>query len=93
MSNEVSPSERASGECYIHGLDPVSGPTGNLDKLASKLNYESVGRSRAVEQILDVQIFKLEIKGATRRSEVEPSFELYLKSLILGGYKLFKVTS
>ena len=72
------------------------GPTGHLDKVASKLDYGSVGRSRAsraVEQILDFQIFKLEKINATRRGEVEPRFELYLKSLILGGYRLSKETS
>jgi len=50
MSNEVcGPASERRTRC-IRGLHPVSGPTGHLDKLASKLKYESVGRSRLSQQ-------------------------------------------
>jgi len=48
----VSTSERAENSLHSWAASTVSGPTGHLDKLASKPNYEFVGRSRAVEQIL-----------------------------------------
>jgi len=70
-SNEVCRRASERRPRYIRGLYPVSGQTGHLDKLASncKLNYEPEGRSRAAEQILDFQIFRLEEKSdKTQRS-------------------------
>jgi len=50
MSNKVcGPASERRTRC-IRGLHPVSKPRGHLDKLASKLNYESVGRSRLSQQ-------------------------------------------
>jgi len=46
----VSTSERAENSLQSWAASTVSGPTGHLDKLSNKLNYESVARSRAISK-------------------------------------------
>jgi len=45
---EQGVSMSARTENSLHSWD--AGPTGHLDKLSSKLNYESVARSRAISK-------------------------------------------
>jgi len=73
---------------YIRGLYQAGRGIWISWRVNCKLNYEPEGRSRAAEQILDFHIFRLEKKS----DEVEPCFQLYPQSLILGGYRPFKET-